>query len=248
MNTITIALNEDLARAAERIATERSTTLSAMVGEALEELVRQDRPRKARGRIASLCACTLFFWATLATASTWQVARGPSAVGFRVSHLVFSEVEGRFTRFAGSVDLPGDDLETARIEAEIDAASIRTGHQDRDQHLKSDDFLAAEAFPKIRFVSRQVRRTGAETYDIVGDLTIRDVTRQIVLAAKSMGRRETTSGARLDFEASGSVDRKAYGLRWNQIWDGSAVLGDEVEISLKICLVEDALTPPSAHR
>lgn len=179
-----------------------------------------------------------------ASASTWQVARGPSEVGFRVSHLIFSEVEGTFSRFTGTVDLPGDDFEAARIEAEILAASIRTGHRDRDEHLRSEDFLAAESFPNIRFVSRDVRRTGDQSYDIVGDLTIRDVTREIVLAATSMGRRETTSGARLDFMATGSVDRKAYGLSWNQIWDGSAVLGDEVRIQLKICLVEAAALQP----
>ena len=180
--------------------------------------------------------------APAASASTWQVARGPSAVGFRVSHLIFTEVEGRFTRFAGTVELPGDDLESARVEAEIQAASIRTGHKDRDEHLKSDEFLAAEEFPSLRFVSREVRRTGAESYEIVGDLTIRDVTREIVLAATSMGRRDTPSGARLDFEASGTLDRGDYGLRWNKLWDGRALLGDEIEIRLKICLVE---APPS---
>ena len=183
--------------------------------------------------------------ATVATAGTWQLARGPSEVGFTVSHLIFSQVEGRFSRFSGTVELPGDDLEAARIQAQIDAASIRTGHKDRDEHLRSDEFLAAGSFPEIRFVSREVRRTGAESYDIVGDLTIRDVTREIVLAATSMGRRETAAGARLDFMASGSLDRKEYGLRWNQIWDGSAVLGDEVEIRLKICLVEAADPEPA---
>ena len=174
------------------------------------------------------------------SATTWQVARGPSNVGFKVSHLVFSEVEGRFTRFAGSVDLPGDQLEAARIEAEIDASSIRTGHKDRDEHLRSDEFFAVEEFPRIRFVSREVKRTGEDSYDIVGDLTIRDVTREIVLAAKSMGRRDTPSGPRLDFEAVGALNRKEYGLRWNQIWDGQMLLGDEVEIRLQICLVEAA--------
>ena len=204
-----------------------------------------DRERPEPGRIFLLCLVAL--WASAAVAATWQVARGPSSVGFRVSHLVFSEVEGRFTRFAGSVDLSGDDLESARIEAEIEAGSIRTGHKDRDQHLRSDEFLAAEAFPKIRFVSREVKRTGADTYEILGDLTIRDVTREILLAAKSTGRRDTPSGARLDFEATGTLDRKEYGLRWNQIWDGQMLLGDEVEIRLQICLVEAALTPSPTH-
>ena len=171
-------------------------------------------------------------------ASSWRVERGPSAVGFTVSHLVFSEVDGKFTRFSGAVELPGDDFERARIQADIQASSIRTGHRDRDEHLRSDEFLYAEAFPTIRFVSRAVERTGEDAYRIVGDLTIRDVTREIVLAATSMGRRETSAGPRLDFMATGKLNRYDYGLRWNKLWDGSVLLGEEVEISLKVCLVE----------
>lgn len=179
------------------------------------------------------------FWllAAPAAADTWRLDRGPSAVTFSISHLIFSEVEGRFTRFGGSVQLPGDDLERARIDAEIEAASIYTGHDDRDRHLVSEEFLAAEDFPRIRFVSQAVRRTGPDSYEIAGDLTIRDVTRPIVLAATAMGQRETTAGARLDFEVTGTLDRSEYGLRWNRIWDGEAVLGNEVEIRLKVCLI-----------
>jgi polyisoprenoid-binding protein YceI len=175
-----------------------------------------------------------------ARATNWQLARGPSAVGFTISHLIFSQVEGRFTRFAGTVDLQGENLEAARIEADIETASIHTGHEDRDRHLVSDEFLAADAFPRIHFVSRTINRAGPDTYDVVGDLTIRGITREIVLVAKSMGRRQTTAGARLDFHATGSIDRSDFELRWNKIWDGRALLGEEVEISLKVCLVESA--------
>ncbi len=187
---------------------------------------------------AIAAALVLPLWAGAATASAWQVARGPSAVSFTISHLIFSEVEGRFTRFSGSVELPGESFEEARIEADIDVASIRTGHRDRDEHLVSEEFFFADRFPRIRFVSRTVRRTGEDTYEIVGDLTIRDVTREIVLAASSMGRRQTTAGARLDFEATGLLNRHDYELQWNKIWDGRAVLGEEVQITLKVCLVE----------
>jgi polyisoprenoid-binding protein YceI len=209
------------------------------------------RAASLRQRLMAVGLVSILSVVNSAAAATWQLARGPSAITFKVSHLIFSEVEGRFTRFAGSVDLPGDDLGQARIDAEIDAASIHTGHEDRDRHLVSNEFLAADAFPRIRFVSRTISPTGPGRYEIVGDLTIRDVTRPIALAATSMGRRETTAGARLDFEATGSLDRADYGLRWNRIWDGKAVLGDEVEIRLKICLVEAGgapLTPSSGRR
>jgi polyisoprenoid-binding protein YceI len=199
-------------------------------------LIGVENRRLARLATSVLLAFTLA--ATSLAAASWQVARGPSAVSFEVSHLIFSEVEGRFTRFSGSVDLPGDDLEQARIQADIETASVRTGHDDRDRHLVSDEFLHAESFPRIRFISRAVSRTGADTYEIAGDLTIRDVTREIVLVAESKGRRDTKSGPRLDFLATGTLNRYDYGLRWNKIWYGNALLGEEVEIRLKICLVE----------
>ena len=189
-----------------------------------------------RALLVALSLCGLL--AAPGRAGSWKLEQGPSAVGFTVSHLVFSEVDGRFTRFTGAVELPGDDFEQARIQADIQASSIRTDHRDRDEHLRSDEFLYAEAFPSIRFVSRSVERTAENTYRIVGDLTIRDVTREIVLAATSMGRRETARGPRLDFMATGKLNRYDYGLRWNKLWDGSALLGEEVEISLKVCLVE----------
>jgi polyisoprenoid-binding protein YceI len=195
--------------------------------------------RLRRAAILSLI-CLPVCTAAAGAATTWQLARGPSAVNFSVSHLLFSQVEGRFTRFGGSVELPGESFEEARIEADIDVASIHTGHRDRDRYLVSDEFLAVEAYPRIRFVSRAVRRTAPDTYEIVGDLTIRGITREIVLDAKSMGRRETTAGARLDFEAIGSLNRYDYGLRWNRIWEGRALLGEEVEIQLKVCLVESS--------
>lgn len=192
-------------------------------------------------------ALVLLSWSGAAAATTWQLARGPSAVSFTISHLIFSEVEGRFSRFSGSVDLPGESFEEARIEADIDVASIRTGHRDRDQHLVSEDFFFADEYPRIRFVSRSVRRTGRKTYEIVGDLTIRGVTREIVLAADHMGRKETDGGTRLDFVATGSLDRSAFDLRWNRIWDGRAVLGNDVQIRLKVCLVQSAAAGSQAR-
>ena len=189
---------------------------------------------------AIFAAILLPLWSGAAGAATWQVARAPSAVSFTISHLIFSEVEGRFSRFSGSVELPGESFEEARIEADIEVASIRTGHKDRDEHLVSEDFFSADEFPRIHFASRSIRRTGEDTYEIVGDLTIRGITREIVLAANHMGRRETSAGARLDFEAIGSLDRHDYELRWNRIWDGRAVLGGDVQIRLKVCLVESA--------
>jgi polyisoprenoid-binding protein YceI len=199
------------------------------------------RRRRDRQLRSVVCAALLTaLGATVLPATSWQVAGGPSKVTFEVSHLVFSEVSGRFRSFTGSVDCPDDDFERAVIEATIAAESIYTGHEDRDRHLKSDDFLDAGRFPEIRFASRSVRRTGEESFEIIGELTIRGVTREIVLDATSMGRRETTRGARLDFHAHGTLDRRDFGLRWNKIWDGKALLGEKVEIDLNVALVEIA--------
>jgi polyisoprenoid-binding protein YceI len=192
--------------------------------------------------IAGLVAVLL--GAATATAGTWRLSRGPSAVNFTIRHLILSEVEGRFTRFTGSVDCPDDDFTKARIEATIDVESVYTGHEDRDRHLRSDEFFAAAKFPWIRFASRSVRRTGPDRYEIVGDLTIRGITREIVLAAKSTGRRATSAGDRLDFQATGSVNRSDYDLRWNDIWEGRALLGEKVRIELKVVLVESRQPAP----
>lgn len=171
-------------------------------------------------------------------AEVWRMARGPSSVEFAVGHLIFSEVTGRFSRFDGSVDCPGDDFTDATVKVTIDVASVYTGHADRDRHLLTEDFFEANRFPEMRFESRLVERTGSETYRLVGALTIRGITHEVELEALYWGERRTASGKRRDFRATGSVNRSDYGLSWNDTWAGRALVSEKIEITLAIALVE----------
>jgi polyisoprenoid-binding protein YceI len=180
-----------------------------------------------------------------AAETTWRVSPGPSSVEFSVRHLLFSKVEGSFRRFSGSVtqDLENggdpEDFSGARIHATIPVKSIYTGHRDRDRSLQEEDFFWAGRHPAILFESRSVTRTGAKTYRVVGDLTIRGVQRRIELEAEYLGQSSLPSGElRADFELSGSVNRYDYGLRWNEVLEtGGALVGAEVEIRLKIAVI-----------
>ncbi|MCH7667359.1 MAG: YceI family protein [Acidobacteria bacterium] len=171
-------------------------------------------------------------------AEIWRLAPGPSSVEFTIGHLIFSKVTGRFGRFHGTVDCPGDDFTDATVEVSIDVTSIYTGHPDRDRELMSESFFAAERFPEMRFESRLVERTGPATYRMVGDLTIRGITHEVVLSAFYAGERKSAQGKRRDLQASGSISRSDFGITWNDTWAGRLLLADEVEITLAVALIE----------
>jgi len=171
-------------------------------------------------------------------ADVWRLDRGPSSVEFTIGHLIFSEVTGRFGRFHGTVECPSEDFTDARVDVSIDVTSVYTGHSDRDRELMTEGFFAADRFPEMRFESRSVERTGPVTYRLVGDLTIRGITHEVVLKALYGGERKSARGKRRDFRATGSINRSDYGITWNDTWAGRLLLADEVEITLAIVLIE----------
>ncbi|MBU8894403.1 polyisoprenoid-binding protein [Corallococcus sp. H22C18031201] len=167
---------------------------------------------------------------------TWQLDTTHTTVGFTVRHMVVAKVHGRFTRFAGKLVLNGDDLTRASVEVKLEAASIDTGVEARDNHLRSQDFFDVAAFPKLIFRSTRVEAAGGARYRIVGELTVRDVTREVVLDAELLGRVKDPFGTeRLAFQASTHLDRKAFGLTWNQAMEtGGVLVGERVDISLDV--------------
>lgn len=181
-------------------------------------------------------AAGLLFLPPVLAAEVWQLAPGPSSVEFTIGHLIFSTVTGRFGRFQGTVDFPGDDVTDARVEVAIDITSIYTGHADRDRELLGSEFFAADRFPEMRFESRSVALTGPGTYRVTGDLTLHGVTRQVDLKARSSERFTTASGERRDFRATGSIRRSDFGITWNDTWAGRLILDDRVDIQLDIAL------------
>jgi polyisoprenoid-binding protein YceI len=161
-------------------------------------------------------------------------------MGFAVRHLMISRVKGQFSDVEATLRLEdGGDATTAQLEVEIDAASIGTGVDQRDEHLRSADFLDVESFPKLSFRSSTVERVGKDRLKVKGDLTIRDVTREVVLDVRERGTVEDPwGGRRAGFDATAKIDRTDFGLTWNQALEtGGVLVGNEVEITLETELV-----------
>jgi polyisoprenoid-binding protein YceI len=167
--------------------------------------------------------------------SVWSIDPAHSTVEFAVKHMVITTVRGRFNKF--EIDLNFDEANPgkATVEARIDSSSIDTRVADRDAHLRSADFLDVEHFPLITFKSRRVEPAGQERYRIVGDLTIRGVTREVILDA-TVGVAKNPWGMRVvTASAETKINRKDFGLNWNAALEtGGWLVGDEVKISLEI--------------
>ena len=174
--------------------------------------------------------------------TTWNIDTTHSSIGFTVRHMVFAKVRGRFASWHGALTLDPSDLTQARVEVEIDAASIDTGVADRDNHLRSPDFFDVEQFGQLRFVSTKVEAAGGERYRVHGELTIRDVTKAVVLEAEYAGQAKDPWGnQRVAFTAKTTVDRREFGLTWNQVLEAGGVLvGERIEIELEVQAVQAA--------
>jgi polyisoprenoid-binding protein YceI len=175
-----------------------------------------------------------------ASTSTWSIDSAHSSVEFAVKHTMVSTVKGRFHGVEGTLRLDEANPAASEIEAAIDVASIDTGVEQRDAHLRSDDFFNAEQFPKISFRSTKIERAGnAPTWKLTGDLTIRDVTRSVVLDVEFDGRGVDGYGKdRAGFTAETKISRKDFGVKWNQLIEtGGVAVGDTVKITLNIAAV-----------
>jgi len=173
--------------------------------------------------------------------ATWQLDPAHTHVEFSVKHLMIARVKGRFAGVTGTVALGGDPADSS-VDVVIDAASVDTREAKRDAHLRSADFFDVERFPTIAFRSREVRPTGAGDFSVVGDLTIRDVTRDVTLEVTDEGRgTDPWGGERAGFSATTEIDRRDFGLTWNQALEAGGVLvGNEIRISLEVELVKQA--------
>jgi polyisoprenoid-binding protein YceI len=171
----------------------------------------------------------------------YRIDAAHSYVGFRVRHLAVADVRGRFTRFSGYIMLDESDVTRSTVDVTVDAGSIDTSNERRDDHLRSDDFFEVERYPRLLFVGRRIERSGSGMV-LVGDLTIRDVTREIRVPFELSGPVEAGNGQRvLGAAAEVRVNRFDYGLRWNRFTEAIQVVGDEVRIDLQI----EARTEPA---
>ncbi len=172
---------------------------------------------------------------SFAQTQIWKADKVHSKVGFSVSHLVVSEVEGKFSDYDATLttDATG---KLEKVDAVIKVASITTDNADRDKHLKSDDFFAAEKYPELTFVSKSIKATGKNNYKITGDLTMRGVTKSVTLDTKFNGEiKDPWGNTKSGWVATTTVNRFDYGLQWNKALEaGGLVVGKDVDISLKL--------------
>jgi polyisoprenoid-binding protein YceI len=175
------------------------------------------------------------------TLTKWGIDASHSEITFKVKHLVISTVTGKFGSFDATIESDNEDFEGADIYFEADINSIDTGNEDRDNHLKSDDFFNASGHPKMTFKSTSFEKTGDGTYKLTGDLTIRGNTKSVELDAEYGGTVVDPYGqTKAGFEVTGKINRKEFGLKWNAVTEaGSVVVSDEVKLNLNVQFVKN---------
>jgi polyisoprenoid-binding protein YceI len=166
----------------------------------------------------------------------WNIDTSHSGVHFTVRHMVVSKVRGSFDRWQGVVDFDVENPAASKVSVRIDAASIDTREEKRDAHLRSPDFFDVEKFPAMTFESTEVEKLDSDHYRVSGNLTIHGVEKAVVLEAEYLGSAKDPWGnQRLGFAAHTTINRKDYGLGWNQVLEAGGVLvGDKIEIALDV--------------
>jgi polyisoprenoid-binding protein YceI len=174
------------------------------------------------------------------TPTTLNIDTTHSGIHFSIRHMVVAKVRGAFKGFSGTVQYDAENPASSSVSVSIDAASIDTGVGQRDAHLKSPDFFDVEKFPALTFQSTRVEKAGGNSLRVTGNLTIRDVTREVMLDTELLGTgKDPWGNTRVAFEAKTSIDRRDFGLKWNQALEAGGVLvGEKVEIALEIQTVQ----------
>ena len=164
----------------------------------------------------------------------WKLDMSHSSVGFSVPHLVVSSVDGRFKEATAKVTLDDADLTKSQVSVEINTASVDTGEQKRDDHLKGADFFDVKKFPKITFKSTKITKAG-KAYQLTGDLTIRDVTKPVTLDATISAPVKTPWGNQARaVKLTGKIKRGDFGLKWNKgLEAGGVLVGEDVTLDVK---------------
>ena len=170
----------------------------------------------------------------------WSLDPSHSEIGFKVKHLMVTNVRGVFNDYIGSIYTTGDDFPDAEIDLSINPASISTGDATRDTHLKSPDFFDAENFEEINFKGTTLERTNKSEYVLHGDLSIKGVTKRTKLDVEFNGIvKDPWGGKRAAFVVTGKISRKDFGLTWNAVLEtGGVMVGDEVAINCEVQLIQ----------
>jgi polyisoprenoid-binding protein YceI len=176
----------------------------------------------------------------LSDAATWQMDPAHSSFQFKIRHLTVSNVKGDFSKFQGIAIIDDQNITQLKVEVAIDAASVNTGHAQRDEHLRGSDFFDITKYPTITFVSKKVIKTDANRFKVIGDLTLRGVTREITVDVEGPTPEVKDPWGNFRRGATGStkINRRDFGITWNKVLDtGGLVVGDEVNITIEVELV-----------
>ena len=191
--------------------------------------------------IASISTIIALALPALSLAATWNIDPDHSNIGFKVRHLMVSNVKGSFDKNSGVVDINDKDITKSKVEVTIDTASINTNVQKRDEHLRSADFFDVAKFPTMTFTSKKVAKAGKDKLKVTGDLTLHGVTKEVVLDVEGPSKesKDPWGNLRRGATATTKINRKDFGLVWNKALEtGGVAVGEEVTITLEIEMIK----------
>ncbi len=172
--------------------------------------------------------------------ATYKMDPAHSEINFKVKHLMITNLTGTFGECTATMESQKDDFSDASVKFEAMTSSVDTGNDQRDTHLKSDDFFNAEKYPTLTFASTGIKKLNDNEYKLDGDLTIRDITKPIELDVEYNGAITDPYGQqKFGFELNGKISRKEFGLKWNAVTDtGGFVVGDEVKLVITVQMIK----------
>lgn len=170
-----------------------------------------------------------------------------SELGFKIRHLMISNVTGSFRDFQVSVDAPGDDFSKAQVKLTARMDSVSTNNEQRDAHLRNSDFFEVEKHPELEFVSTGIERKSEDSFDLRGNLTLKGITRPVQLKVEHNGTtKDPWGGERAGFFVTGKIERSQWGINFNSVLEtGGIALGEEVKIQSELELVKQAVETPA---
>jgi polyisoprenoid-binding protein YceI len=195
-------------------------------------------------KLSLVVIASAIFLASFAFADEYKIDKSHSEVGFTVRHLMLSNVRGRFTDFAGTINYDPKDLAKSSVKVTVKTLSIATDNTGRDADLHKSEFLDVEKFPEMTFESTKVEKRGME-YVLIGNLTLKGVTKQVEIPFTFNGPiNDPWGNQRIAAEGSTTINRRDFGVSYaNKMQDGSAVVGDQVKISLSVEAVKPKAKP-----
>lgn len=194
-----------------------------------------------RNIMKTVSLCLALLCPTLASASTWNIDADHSNVGFKVKHLMVSNVKGNFDKYSGVVDMNDKDITKSKVTVAIDPNSINTNLPKRDEHLRSAEFFDVAKYPTMTYVSKKWAKAAKGALKVTGDLTMHGITKEVVLNVEPFSKeiKDPWGNIRCGTSATATINRKDFGLAWNNsLESGGVLVGDDINISLEVEMIK----------